>query len=118
MILQSRTVTLVGRPHLDLFHQNLDLPPGCPMVIRFTPSTSAFAFIGANAHAAVKVTLVEAKLYVRTKQVCPELILAHKEMLQKCNMRFPHNRVTVMKHSIGNGHTIGNTSPELSSETA
>jgi hypothetical protein len=102
-ILQSRTVTLIGRPHLDMFHQNLDLPPGCPMIIRFTPSTSAFAFIGAIAHLAVKVTLVQATLYVRTKQVCPELILAHKEMLQKCNMRFPHNRVTVSKQTIGTG---------------
>ena len=68
-ILQSRTVTLIGRPHLDMFHQNLDLPPGCPMTIRFTPPTSALAFIGAIAHLAVKVTLVQATFYVRTKRV-------------------------------------------------
>jgi hypothetical protein len=103
MIAQSRVLTLIGRPHLDLFHQNLDLPPGCPMTIKFTPSASAFAFIGAGAFAGVKVTLMSARLLVRTKRVCPELILAHKEMLQSTNMRIPHSRVTVNKYAIGNG---------------
>jgi hypothetical protein len=46
---------------------------------------------------------MKARMLVRTKRVCPELILAHKEMLQTSNMRFPHNRVTVSKYSIGNG---------------
>jgi hypothetical protein len=103
IIAQSREFTLIGRPHLDLFHQNLDLPPECPMTIRFTPSASAFAFMGTVAFAAVKVTLMEAKLLVRTKRVCPELILAHKEMLQTTNIRMPHNRVTVNKYAIGVG---------------
>ena len=71
------------------------------MTIKFSPSTSVFTFIGALARAAVN-TLVEVKLFVRTKQVCPEWILALKEMLQNCTMRLPHNRVTVMKHSFGN----------------
>ena len=110
MIAASRVFTLIGRPHLDLFHQNLDLPPGCPMNIKFIPSASAFAFIGTGAFAAVKVTLMAARLLVRTKRVCPELILAHKEMLQTANIRMPHNRVTVNKHAIGTGiqsNTIG-----------
>ena len=88
---------------MDLFHQNLDLPPGCPMTIRFAPSSTPFAFIGTGAHVGVKVILMGATLLVRTKRVCPELILAHKEMLQTTNMRMPHNRVTVTKYTIGNG---------------
>jgi hypothetical protein len=103
LISRSRVFTLIGRPHLDLFHQNLDLPPGRPMTIKFTPAASAFAFTGTAAFATVKVTLMEAKLLVRTKRVCPEVILAHKEMLQTTNMRLPHNRVTVTKYAIGNG---------------
>jgi hypothetical protein len=73
------------------------------MNIKFIPSASAFAFIGTGAFAAVKVTLMAARLLVRTKRVCPELILAHKEMLQTANIRMPHNRVTVNKHAIGTG---------------
>ena len=103
MIAASRVFTLIGRPHLDLFHQNLDIPPGCPMSIKFTPSSTPFAFIGGPAFAGVKVTLMKARMLIRTKRVCPELILAHKEMLQTTNIRIPHNRVTVNKYAIGNG---------------
>ena len=39
---ESRTVTLIGRPHVDLFHQNLDMPPGCSIRMRFIPSTQDF----------------------------------------------------------------------------
>jgi hypothetical protein len=99
----SRVFTLIGRPHLGLIHKNLDLPPGCPMTIKFTPSASAFVFIGTGAFAGVKVTLMAARMLVRTKRVCPELILAHREMLQTTNIRMPHNRVTVNKYAIGNG---------------
>ena len=108
LILQSRTFTLVGRPHLDLFHQNLDIPPGCTIDIKFTPSPVAFAFTGAAAHAAVKVSVMATRLYVRTKKVCPELVLAHKEMLQKCNMHIPLNHVTVQKYGIAAGFTSSN----------
>jgi hypothetical protein len=90
---------------VDIFHQNLDIPPGCDITVKFTPSPLAFAFIGADAHAAVKVLMLDTKLYVRTKRACPELVLAHKEMLQKCNMRIPLNRVTVAKYGIATGFT-------------
>jgi hypothetical protein len=50
-----------------------------------------------------KVVLLEARLFVRTKKVAPELVLAHKEMLQKGNMRFPLNRVTVSRYGIASG---------------
>jgi hypothetical protein len=50
-----------------------------------------------------KVVLLEARLFVRTKKVSPELVLAHKEMLQKGNMRFPLNRVTVTRYGIASG---------------
>ena len=40
---------------------------------------------------------------MRTKKVAPELVLAHKEMLQKGNMRFPFNRVTVTRYGIAAG---------------
>ena len=67
----SRPFTLVGRPHIDLFHQNLDIPPCCPITIKFTPAKSTFAFVGAVAHIGVKVMMLGAKLYVRSKKVAP-----------------------------------------------
>jgi len=110
LISGSRTYTLVGRPHLDLFHQALDIPPDCPMTIKFNPAPVAFSFIGLIAHAAVRVLVMAATLYVRTKLACPELILAHKQMLETCNMRIPHNRVTVSSYGIAQGFTAATIS--------
>ena len=67
-----------------------------------TPSASAFHIMEAG-NGTSKVVLLEARLFVRTKKVAPELVLAHKEMLQKGNMRFPLNRVTVSKYGIAAG---------------
>jgi ribonucleoside-diphosphate reductase beta chain len=98
----SPTVVLCGRPHVDLFHQPLDLPPNCGVTLKLTPSPTAFHLIEA-ANGTTKVVLLEARLFVRTKKVAPELVLAHKEMLQKGNMRFPLNRVTVTRYGIATG---------------
>ena len=101
----SRQFTLVGRPHLDLFHQDRDIPPGCAIHIKFTPSTATFALIGDAAHNTSRIVLMSARLYVCTKKVAPELILSHKEMLRTTSIRLPLNRVTVQKYGIPLGFT-------------
>jgi hypothetical protein len=98
----SAVVVLVGRPHVDLFHQALDLPPNCGLTLKLTPSSAAF-HIHEVSNGTSKVVLLEARLFVRTKKVTPELVLAHKEMLQKGNMRFPLNRVTVTRYGVASG---------------
>jgi hypothetical protein len=108
MVKQSREFVLMGRPHLDLFHQPLDIPANCPFTLRLTPSPLAFTLMGA-ADTTSKIVLQDAKLYVRTKKVVPELILAHKGMLQKGhNMRFPMNRVTMSRYALSTGITSQN----------
>ena len=102
LILASRACTLVGRPHLDLFHQPLDIPPNCAMSLKLVPGSKAFSLMEI-ATGSSKFVLLDAKLFVRTKKACPELVMAHKDMLQKTNMRFPYNRVTVTKHGIATG---------------
>lgn len=105
MIAQSRAFTLFARPHLDLFHQQLDIPASVKMTLKLTPSTVAFAFMGAGALANVKVLVLDARLYVKTKKVCNELILAHRQMLEETTIKIPHNRVTVSKYGIAQGFT-------------
>jgi hypothetical protein len=102
LVRASRTCVLVGRPHLDMFHQNLNIPPNCNISLKFVPGPTAFSLMAAHDNTC-KIALLEAKLFVRTKKGCPDLLLAHKEMLQKGNMRFPHNRVTVNKYGIAQG---------------
>ena len=98
----SPAFVLLGRPHVDLFHQPLDLPPNCGLTLKLTPSPTAFHLMEVE-NGSSKVVLLEARLFVRTKKVAPELVLAHKEMLQKGNMRFPLNRVTVSRYGIATG---------------
>jgi hypothetical protein len=99
---ESALWVLIGRPHVDLFHQPPDLRPNCGLTLKLTPSASAFHIMEAE-NGTSKVILLEARLFVRTKKVAPELVLAHKEMLQKGNMRFPLNRVTVSRYGIATG---------------
>jgi hypothetical protein len=98
----SPVVILVGRPHVDLFHQALDLPPNCAVTLKLTPSPAAFHLMEISTGTS-KVVLQEARLFVRTKKVAPELVVAHKEMVMKSNMRFPLNRVTVSRYGIATG---------------
>jgi hypothetical protein len=99
---QSRTLTLVGRLHADLFHQNLDIPANCPIMITLTRSNSAFALM-AEKDSGYHLVLESAKLYVRSKKLTPELIMAHRQMLTDSNFRFPHTAVTMRKHTIAAG---------------
>ena len=69
------------------------------MSLKLVPGSKAFSLMEAVGGSS-KFVLLDAKLFVRTKKACPVLVLAHKEMLQKTNMRFPFNRVTVSKHGI------------------
>ena len=48
--------------------------------------------------------------------MCPELVLAHKEMLQKCNMHIPLNHVTVQKYGIAAGFTASNVQIKFSAK--
>lgn len=94
---ESRSVTLVGRPHADLFHQNLDIPPDCSVKITFARSENGFALMAAK-DSTYMLTIENARLFVRSKKVSPDLIVAHRAMLAKSNFRFPHTAVAVRKY--------------------
>ncbi len=103
LIAESREWTLIGRPHVDLFQQKLDIPPNCNMNIRFVPAKAGFALMHAGAGGAYKILVLSAKMFIRTKKVNPEVVLAHKAMLERANMRFPMSRVTVNRYGIASG---------------
>ena len=39
-------IELVGRPHLDIFHQSRIIPPGIALCIKLLPSANQFVCIG------------------------------------------------------------------------
>ena len=97
-IARSRTFTLIGRPHLDLFHQDKDIPPGCDLLLRLIPAPNAFVVKKpANVNEGFRIVIRSARLWLRTKEVSPSLLLAHEHMLQKQNIRIPFTKVA-MKH--------------------
>ena len=104
----SRVVTLIGRPHLDLFHQEKLIPSNLDIKLRLIPNTSAFllktaAPQGNDPQVNYKVQLLSARLFIRTKEISPNLILAHEKMLQTVNYSIPYNRIVTKTLTIPNG---------------
>lgn len=97
-------ITIAGRPHIDLFHQELDIPPGCSMQLRFTRSDDKFVLMAAE-NATYKFKINSLKLRVRTKKVDPGLILAHREVLKSANYRIRLNKVDVKPLSLAAGQS-------------
>ena len=106
----SRAVRFIGRPHLDLFHQEKLLPGGVDMKLRFIPHKAPFVILNAAATAEVpqknlKVSISSAKLYIRTKKVSPSLIMAHEQMLQTGTYKIPFTKVQMKTLTIPQGVT-------------
>ena len=95
---------LAGRPHLDLFHQELDIPPGCAIQLRFTRNEDKFVLLAAET-ATYKFKIHSFKLRVRTKKVDPALIVSHRELLKAMNYRLRLNKVDVKPLSLASGQS-------------
>ena len=103
---KSKTVTLMGRPHHELFRQEKDIPPNCDLKVRLIRNRSAFCLMAkkvtgdatalANA-TRYKFEIKAAKLWIRTKTLANHVALAFEKLLQKSNMRLRPNK-NVMKH--------------------
>ena len=105
-------LTLVGRPHADIFHQDLDIPAGVSISLKFIPNTTAFALQSA-ANATYKLEPVEQRLYVRSKRLAPEVVEVHKLMCARYGgYRIPITRVVMNMHDVaGAGKEIGSLVP-------
>ena len=104
----SRVVTLIGRPHLDLFHQEKLIPANVDIKLRLIPNSNTFLLKtaapgGNNPQVNYKLHLLSARLFIRTKEISPNLILAHEKMLQSTNYSIPYNRIVTKILTIPNG---------------
>ena len=101
----SHEVELVGRPHLDIFHQNRLIPPGFDLDIKLHPSSNAFVCKSAapanNAQQqAFKAAIQQVKFFIRTKQLKKEAELAHRELILKQPVKLLCSKVQVKHLSI------------------
>jgi len=109
LIAESRSVTLVGRLHADLFHQDLDIPPNCRINIKLTRSSNAFVLMAAE-NSTYAVYISSAKLYVRSKEVSPDVIEAHRAILRDHNFHIPFTQVNLRTFQIPAKGTSANFS--------
>lgn len=99
-IAMSREYTLIGRPHADLFHQDLDIPANCRINVKLTRTSNEFALMAAD-NSRFKVEILSASLFVRSKEVAPEIIEVHREQLKVDNLHLPFTQAGIKTFQIG-----------------
>ncbi|KAF0147397.1 MAG: hypothetical protein FD143_3072, partial [Ignavibacteria bacterium] len=76
----SRIVTFIGRPHLDLFHQEKLIPSNIDIKLRLIPNTHTFLLKtpapvdGQHPQVNYRIQISSARLFIRSKEVSPNLI--------------------------------------------
>ena len=61
----DKTLMLMGRPHADIFHHDLDIPDNVNIRLTFTPNENKLVLL-AVANATFRLELTEARLFVRS----------------------------------------------------
>ena len=101
---QSRTVELIGRPHVDIFLQDKFLLPGVDIDLKFVRSSGAFHLMGDDV-TGFKIVILDASLHVRKVKVNPTVALEHAETLQKgIPAKYPLRRGVVTSFTIPAGN--------------
>ena len=99
----SAVIKLVGRPHLDIFHQSRIKPPGISLRIKLLPSANQFVCIcpplaGQNAvQEQFKVVIQNVFFIIRTKKLVDSAELSIRKLLLEKNIRIRYSKVQV-KH--------------------
>ena len=99
----SRCVTMIGRPHLDLCFQDRLMLNGVDMKMRFVRSKDAFNLMGNG-----KVVIRDMSLFVRKVKVHPSLQLGHIKALDRSTAKYPVKRVETKVFSIPKGNMSAN----------
>ena len=94
-IKNSRSVTMIGRPHVDLCFQDRLILNGVDMKMRFVRSKDVFNLMGNG-----RVVIEDMSLFVRKVRVHPSVQLGHIKALDKTTAKYPVKRVETKVFSI------------------
>jgi hypothetical protein len=93
-------LTLIGRPHADLFHQDLDIPDNVDISLKFNPNDIKFVLNCATG-SEFKLEPVEQRFYVRSKRLAPEIVEVHKALAVRYGgYRIPITKVVMNLHDV------------------
>ena len=88
---QSKKVTVMGSPRIDLFEQERYLPNGISLKLRFHRQREPFVLMH-DAGTAYKIVLDDAFMLIRKVKTSPGVQLGHTEALLKEPAKFPITR--------------------------
>lgn len=97
----SSSVDMMGRLHVDMFHQDRLLMNMVDLKIKLIRSKPEFCLIGKPG--AYKVVLEHVSLFVRKTHVNPAVLLGHAKALEKTTAKYPIDRVVCKVYSIPQG---------------
>ncbi|XP_035205173.1 uncharacterized protein F54H12.2-like [Stegodyphus dumicola] len=92
---------MIGRLHLDMFHQKRLLLIMVDMKIKLIRSKPELCLLGEGEF---KVLLEQASLFVRKVRLSPGVVLGHAKSLEKSTAKYPINRVLCKAYSIPTGN--------------
>ena len=98
----SSSVDMIGRLHLDIFHQERLLLNMVDVKIKLIRSKPEFCLLGEGDD--FKISLENASLFVRKIRVSPGVVLGHAKSLEKTSAKYPINRVLCKAYSIPAGN--------------
>ena len=104
----GKSKTFIGRPHLDLFHQDKLIPSMIPLKFRFIPNKDSWILktkSPGGSQQNYKISISSAKMYLHIKEISSSLQLAHQKMLQTSNYKIPYNRVLTKTLTLAKGLT-------------
>ena len=99
LTLDSKDVTMFGRPHLDLCFQNRLILNGVDIKMRFVCSKNIFCLMGQGL-----VKIKDIGLFVRKVKLNPSVQLGHINALERTPAKYPIRRVETKVFSIPKGN--------------
>ena len=101
----SKTVDMMGRLHVDLFHQDRYLLNNVDMKLRLIRSRDVFSLMTnvTTALASAKVKIIQAALYVRKTKLNSTIQVAHSKVLEKNTVKYPVRRVDCKVFTVSQG---------------
>lgn len=97
LIKESRVVDMIGRLHIDLFHQDRLLLNLVDLKLKLIRSKPEFSLMGEGEF---KIIFDHVSLFVRKVCINPAVILAHAKALEKTTAKYPIDRVACKVYSI------------------
>ena len=103
-IAESKTVSMLGPIHADVFFQERLLLPGVDVKVKLNRNKDAFCLLSSHAAPKYKIKIEKAALFVRRVKVNPSVMLSHAQTLETTPAKYPLNKVDVRSFTIPAGN--------------